>query len=267
LRSGCGAAGGQGAEEINPAIRPMIPGKAKISCDSTQLAWGIKTIGLSGYIKKNYGCVGFGYSSINYDNQDQIDENDNKIGTVINKDTLVSLNYARNIVDDVSFGVNFKFADRHLGTFSGSGMAADLGIYGKISDNFETGLIWQNLNIMKIRLADEMDNFPSRLVLGARLRFLNQGSLKCWLMSDTGFSFYQRYNDLFLIGFETEIENTITIRAGRNNSLEGAFNMGLGIKFKDINIDYAIMNHDMGGSSYVSISYKFTDKEKEDDVQ
>lgn len=225
--------------------------KVEITTMYSKLYWGIEEDNLS----KSF--IGFGYpisSDIGIIGLSWINFNSNLYG----ENTIV-LSYARNIIENLSSGINVKTMIKKYGTngytdidpvFAGGktayGIGLDFGALYKLSDNFSLGASINNLNQPDISLK-EKDLVPLDIKTGLAVKLGNISIFENILMS-TEFDWYNNINKDYKVcsGIESWFfDKIISLRIGGSsgNNKQGEITTGMSYVLNretwQIEIDYA----------------------------
>ncbi|MGK9476994.1 PorV/PorQ family protein [Melioribacter sp. OK-6-Me] len=155
-------------------------------------------------------------------------------------------------------GATVKFVYENLYTDDASGLAYDLGFsYSGFADNLLVGLSIRNLGKMN-NLRYEASDLPSEVRIGASYKlFFNNINI----LFSAGTQKYFYGDNLHLHGgFEIDYSNTLFLRAGyMSGYYSKTLSAGFGVKWKNINLDYAFQpyQYNLGDSHSFSISYSF----------
>jgi hypothetical protein len=202
--------------------------------------------------------------SLNYLDIGKIQETtyENKTGTgrfFRPKDLALTVAYARQIKNNLSFGINFKFIQQMIYDKKANTWASDLGILYEYLPKLKFALVLQNIG-SKLKFIEKSYSLPFISKFG--LLYIRDKSNFCFeaiLPSD---------NDIrFCIGIEHKLVERLTLRLGycykdedlgRLHSLPEGIGLGLGFKFSNIALDYAYTPYGLLGDTHrVSILIKF----------
>jgi hypothetical protein len=193
----------------------------------------------------------------------------NPIGNVGANDMSVSLSYARSIYrdrrmgTDVSLGLTGRMIQERLDTVSARAYAADAGILikpglqaGGLLEGWKAGLTIRNLGTS---LQYDTDSFPLPRSLDAGLSYTG-----VILDENVVFTLDGRQpNDgrrTFGTGLEVTTLQTLILRIGYDSEgdLGNGLRLGVGLKFKTIEVDYAFAAQGaLGNTSYIGLTYRF----------
>lgn len=161
----------------------------------------------------------------------------------------------------IPIGCNIKLIRKHLDTAHGYGIGADFGArinfsFGELMSTnagmLSFGVTLQDFTKTNIYWdTNHLDTFKRNLKLSAayeRTVPYFQSHLSFTLEKNT------RYDENYRFGLEYRLKNIIALRGGYNFN---GLNYGCGINFKimniPINLDYALLNHDLGNCHRIGL--------------
>jgi len=164
-------------------------------------------------------------------------------------DYSIILGYGAEIQENLTAGISLKYTSENIDKTSGSNITADAGFIYKMDLNqhlLRLGLTLSNLGpelkmdkigfeppkILKIGISDQFNLFSNKLLLASQII----------LQVD--------YDSLYSFGLEYWIQNLIALRAGYKL---GAFNhptFGAGVRYNNIQFDYAFVKYDELGDTH-----------------
>jgi len=186
-------------------------------------------------------------------------------------DYLLAASVAGRLSDKIDFGLSAKIIYRDLGTETGKGLTADLGLTYKIRPTISAGLMVTDITTGFIRYSGETFDsgantesiypavkpgfsiqhsyreFTGRFVTSADIRFEGlESAAQYWageLSADTHFGWEIGYRDMVF---------------GRAGFDIGRFTAGGGIDIRNITVDFAYLHHsDLDETFRVSAGYRF----------
>jgi long-subunit fatty acid transport protein len=219
---------------------------------------------------KDIGFVGAGIRYVNYGNFKKFDEQSNEIGTFGASDLALSLGFAKNINEKISYGVNVKFIYSNIDEFSSSAIAADLGmLYNAPLDKLSAGISLLNLGTQISKYASTSEDLPLNLTLGASkaLDYLPLTlSVAFGNLTQKEDKFFDRFKN-FTIGGEFVLNDYVNLRLGYNNQQRqdlktgsglglAGFSAGLGVKVNKYRLDYAFNSMgNIGATHRVNLNF------------
>jgi outer membrane protein OmpA-like peptidoglycan-associated protein len=170
-------------------------------------------------------------------------------------DYSVIIGYGQDINENFSAGLTLKINSENIDNFSGSNFVGDLGAMYKIVLN--NNLIRAGLTISNIGASLRMNNAAFGTPLNLQIGLADQVNLYGNELTLSGQVIPQTdYDPLCGVGAEYWINNILALRLGYEF---GAFNQptfGVGIKYADIEFDYAYVSYDeLGNTNRVSLVY------------
>ncbi|HPD18719.1 MAG TPA: PorV/PorQ family protein, partial [Candidatus Goldiibacteriota bacterium] len=172
-------------------------------------------------------------------------------------DYSIILGYGIEIYKNLSGGISIKYTAENIDKSSGANVTTDAGFIYKYELKghlLRAGLNLSNLGselkmdkvgfeppkILKTGISDQFDLFSNKLLL----------ALQIMLQPD--------YDNLYSLGFEYWIHNLFALRAGYKF---GAFNQptfGAGVRYKNMEFDYAFVKYDeLGNTHRFSLLYSW----------
>ncbi len=247
------------ADDVN-AIYANPAGLSKVTAKEatfTHLVWleeiSYESIGYA-QVLKNIGVLGVNLAYL-YTDIDKFSETYDypcykKEGTYKVSDMAITLAYSRKISEIISAGISIKSISDNIDGDTVSGIAVDIGgLYNTPIKNLTAGLSLRNLGGS---LGD--DSLPVAYILGAGYKLYEERlTLVCDLVipvdNKIGLSF----------GAEYWYAGKLALRLGGEIGGElGNFGAGIGYKFKNYQIDYALIPYGgLGLTHRISFSAKF----------
>lgn len=166
-----------------------------------------------------------------------------------------------------SFGGNLKFIHQSLSDRTGSATGFDFGTMFLLNLNdltgnseflgdFSFGVSLQDIGGTRFNWdtpSQKMDRIPMNGKIG--VSYLQP----IFTFSHLLFSYDHdtRYGGRDHLGFEYGLNHLLALRGGLDEIAEGVFTLGAGIQVSRFLLDYAFMNHDLGGTHRVSGGVRF----------
>ncbi len=219
------------------------------------------------------GTLGLFISYMNYgeftrtDLLGNIDESD---PTFSGGDFLIGLNYSRNLMANLSGGLNLKFMTEYADGYSSQAMAVDLGLLYKFSDlRTQAGLSIYNLGgVLSGFSANSAEENKDKLPLGGRIGISHtlRGlpilvALNGVLPNDNnpyvnvGLEYFKIKPLYFRFGYSTF---GLNYKTGSDTDGLGGTSFGFGIDYQKFQISYAFMPYlDLGSSHRMTIVGEF----------
>ena len=248
----------------------------------------------------SYGSAAFGYSVeklgittmlgiayLSYGDFTRADEIGNISGTFIGKETAIVLGAAKKWNERMSAGVNMKFANSRLDSYSSSGLGIDVGLtYENPEKSTFTTIVIRNIGVQFSSFNEERESFPLDVQIGTskRLKYLPLRlsfilhDLQDWNLRSDGLdddpifidqapgesgTFSRGFDNFFhhvIISGEFLIgkNEVVRLRFGYNHQLKkelsvsafrslNGFSVGFGFKVKKIAFDYGFGSYHLAG--------------------
>ncbi|MCX7940917.1 MAG: PorV/PorQ family protein [Endomicrobia bacterium] len=214
----------------------------------------------------NIGNIGFGFDYINIPYEKRETEDDHNYEQASVNIGVLYLSYARKVKEKILVGANLKFIVQSFGIKDSKysktlGLGIDIGGIYKILEKTNIGLVIKNLGKEFTQEGLKEDKMPVGLKLGQATKFVND---KLLFVSDIDWSFVDEVISLGG-GCEYKLSHYFYPRLGyrysftnNNLSMINGLNLGFGIKYKNINFDYAFTpKDDLGVSHRFALGYSF----------
>jgi hypothetical protein len=233
----------------NPAGLALLQGNTFATTRTTQDLFDLTTQTLSYAMPAWRGAAGFHivYSSygegVACSGDPRTDCNPILIGE---DDTAFSFSYGRKWSNNLLLGASVKSVTQKItpaGSLSGIGF--DIGALMDVSENMRAGLVLQNVGNLSLGI----DNVPMNVRLGASYNVPNYKGLLLAFSYESAFQNESTFN----IGAEYSLSENLQARIG---SAGGNFTAGLGVRFENIQLDYAFnRNEVLGDQSRLTLGY------------
>ena len=205
------------------------------------------------------GSFGFGLRFLNWGNLDRADELGNDLGSFSANDVAFTVGLSRLYTEQLYVGVNLHSIISSIDSFTGSALAADLGVvYHSLNGQFAFSTSINNLGVTLSSLGNTDDELPLdfRVGVSGKLRHLPL------LLSVTGYNLHDfesaidnpttmdRIMQHVAFGGEFQFSEAFNLRFGYNHRRHqtlkqksrldfAGFGFGVGIKISRIYFDYA----------------------------
>ncbi len=208
----------------------------------------------------NKGSLGLQMQSFDYGDISGYDAAGLRTSQVDAGDTLMAVGYGRPLGPSWNMGINIKSIKQKIGDTQGQTIGADIGLLyvpmqlGKLS-RLRLGFSFKNLGkgaaVGKAKTA-----LPQTMGLGIGYKMFSDSLFLAMDIQKT------RNEKMHLhIGQETWLNRVIGIRLGyRNeNDFTQGLNYGIGFKYKDLQLDYALVmnSHDFGETHRFGLIFRF----------
>ena len=180
------------------------------------------------------------------------------IGFFEDREIVLFLSSAYKIRENAEVGVNIKHLRYNLDDTQARGFGIDIGISSKLND-IPFGLVIKDIGGTRLKWdTGQRDCRQTNSTLGAAYSFNNPSIGNYYLPGDFLLSadIGYEYKPFYGIGVEYSLRNMLFLRSGfsgKSNSL----NTGMGIKVRNLSIDYSFSPHDLGASHQISASITF----------
>lgn len=166
------------------------------------------------------------------------------------RESKIVLGYSYNYENILFAGISVNYHNYSIQNYGSTGaFYVNAGGLVYILNKLRWGFYVENLN--KATVADIDDQIPMVLVTGLSYDIIDDFSLNFALEKDI------RYNPSVKIGFEYNIIEYLSLRAGTSNE-PSRFTAGLGINYSLFSLDYAFFTHqDLGLSHQAGIIISF----------
>ena len=203
-----------------------------------------------GLPREGKGTFAFSGSYVNSGEFERASLWDDLGDTFSESEGVFTLTYARG-GSRFGWGVSFKSITQDVGGVTGSGVGADVGLYLRPERRVSLGIAWQNALQPEVTLDDYPEKLARTLRGGFALHFFNDRLLALTDIVKT--------DDMDLNvqgGMEWRPLETIMLRGGYDTTAD-QFTFGGGIRYRNWQLDYAYLSHDLGSVSVVSATLRF----------
>lgn len=210
--------------------------------------------GFIGYAHPTSGVFSYGISALSLYSGDLVkrDSNNNPIGTFydMNNAVLIGLSYSK--TPELSVGLNAKWINKIFDDLKASGFGFDLSLLSKPFGNLTLGVNLQNILGAEINREMITDKTAFNIKSGISYRFFNDKLITAFdIDKTTNRSLKFHGGTEYLLHLKLV---SFAFRAGYDQEYPTG---GLGIKYKDYQIDYAMLQHELGMSHRVSMDFTF----------
>ncbi|MCJ7645688.1 PorV/PorQ family protein [bacterium] len=191
------------------------------------------------------------------------DDAGNPTGEFSVYDLAFALSYGRKLTDRLSAGLNFKFIREKLEEEDANAFAFDLGaLYKTGIDNLDLGLNIQNIG-PRIKFVKESASLPLNWKFGLAYKLFPSNPLILTL----DFNKLNNKGIYFGLGAECWIVDYLAVRIGSkfDPDIRDRIRFGLGLKVKNLRLDYAYTPHKILGDTHqFSVGFSFGELEEEE---
>lgn len=209
------------------------------------------------YSQPLYALGNFGVGVVNLDSgkitKTQSITSDDYIetGSYDARETAYMAAYANKFGDHYATGLTFKMVENAIDNKSERGFGADWGNFYSLNERVQFGVMFRNLLQPSYGFEHEKETFPTIMRLGSAVKFFNDHLLTA-LDIEKALGEDQGWRPHF--GVEGYVINNIFLRAGIDQTeIDG----GVGIRFKNLQFDYAAGFQDIGLVNRFSVKVFF----------
>jgi len=171
-----------------------------------------------------------------------------------------SLSTGFTLINDLSFGLTFKYINEDILRDYAAGYGLDFGFnYLTPIERLRLSAVLRNVGSMKM-LRNESSKLPSEFRIGVGYSY-DLAGYKTVINVGGELQKYFNYDDLhFNLGAEFVYDNLIALRAGYQTFYESkSFTGGIGLAWGSLRLDYALtpFEYSLGTGHSFSINYKF----------
>lgn len=210
----------------------------------------------------NNGAIGGSISYLNYGSFKRTDRFANQLGTFSANDLSVGISYANELDSNFYYGATLKFIYIGLEEANSTALALDVGLLYLLPDertNLGLSILHAGLPLSNIGTISEDLPLDLKAGISHRLRGLPLLiNFALHHLTDKKDNFFEKFES-FTIGGEFYFGNYLMLRLGYNNHIRkltsiesnkkfSGFSGGVGVKTKDINIDYALAFYGSGAA-------------------
>lgn len=261
----------------NPAvINEQLDNQLSLNYISYLSGINIGSVSYAKRINRRFGTIHGSVKYLNYGNLLASDDSGNVIGSFTANDIAISFGYAINLPwTNVYAGINLKYINSTIDTYSSSGIVADLGLlYHNPYKPYTITLVVRNLGTQISTFNGTKEKLPLEIVLGGSYKlenvpvkwYLTLDNLQQWKLgvinpsnqttdiegnvTEEKINFLNNALRHFIIGVELFPENIINLRLGynfrRSQELKlqnvrtfSGISFGFGLKMNKIKLNYA----------------------------
>lgn len=200
---------------------------------------------------ERYGSFGLGLLTLGSGDFEQRSVLNENLGNFSMRDMAIFMSWAQEVYPDVSVGVNYKFVNQKILSYSGSGHGFDLAVKTSVFDRMNIGFVVANVLSPKVTLASEAETYPLQVRTGISTTFLDDKlSLSTEFSKISGWDAAQLH-----FGAEYMAMPNLAVRLGIN---DGFFSFGAGFTFQNYGLDYGTAGtSELGSSQRFSLNYAF----------
>lgn len=261
----------------NPSvITEKLENQLAVNYSSYLTGINIGSVSFAKRFSRRFGTLHGGIQYVNYGTLIEADENGNITGTFNANDIAISIGYAINLPwTNVFAGVNLKFVNSTISSYSSSGVVADFGIlYNNPYKPYIFTVVIRNVGAQIQSFNGTQEKLPVEVLLGGSYQLENVpvkwyatiDNLQQWDVSVSNpsnqtsdiegnittenISFLNNALRHFIVGVELFPESAINLRLGYNfrksqeYSLQnvrtfGGISFGFGLKMNNFKLNYA----------------------------
>ncbi len=206
----------------------------------------------------NWGSFGVGVVQIDSKN---FKERSNIADTPTNFNIVQQaflLSYGNKFLEKLSAGVSFKMISQKMPSYSDTGLGIDGSLfYRSLDKKLSLGVNLQNLVAPELNLKQTTDKYSFMPKVGGSYTFSpvfrknKDKLLACFEIDYSSFSQYFTNS----LGVEYWMLPSFALRLGKNKNADMSF--GFGCVYNNLQIDYSLINHELGLNHNFSLTYRF----------
>lgn len=189
------------------------------------------------------GSIGIGIVNLTSAGYEKTDLYNNLLQEDANDiETTGIISYGIKLMPTLNIGAGIKIVNQNVDVYSDTGFGGDIGLlykpkskYSFIDKRVSIGVNVQNIIQPKLKLKKTTEKFPIDFKMGLAYRIIPD---KLLFVGDINKNKYISYN--MNVGTEYMFNDMFSLRAGYNKN---EFTGGIGVKIKDIDINYAYAYH------------------------
>ena len=208
----------------------------------------------------NYGTFGFGISRLGVTGINKRDIHNFDLGEFDDTRLGIYLAFGKTMAK-YDVGVMLNIEQHSIDQYKNSsspGLNLSIGrtftLNKSLFNNFKTVLRYSNLLKPSMKLSDETITYPSKLQLGLSTNILLPEKWNSALSLYSHISKVENLSTKFAFGIEYSIYEILSLRGGLRDDNSS---VGVGINYKMINFDYALVNRDLGAVHMFSLTSAF----------
>ncbi|MEK7766369.1 MAG: PorV/PorQ family protein, partial [bacterium] len=243
-----GVADDASATYWNPAGMPQMERKELSALHA--ILWSQTSFDFLSFVYPHptLGAFGGNITRLSSGGFEEVDADNKAGGTFSDNQTAFTAAYGRSLTEVVSVGFNLKYVAHTLGAFSNSFFGMDLSLMNRIPafKGFRAGLRLSNL--VAGTIGDTEDRLPVGARLGASYKTLKD---KLMIALDLDQTLREKQRPGWHAGTEYWVLNYAALRLGFEGGKGAGLRettAGLGVKYRDYGLDYAIGLHALGAS-------------------
>jgi hypothetical protein len=173
--------------------------------------------------------------------------------------------FSREVVYNISAGVNFKIDQQRLVGDTSTGVGMDAGLMyavprtftapeNKAWDQLSLGVTLQNALGSHLRLKDETDVLPLELRAGLAYRYETRDRMKQSFLLSADFEKSTWRSPRLLVGLEYSLFQMLALRGGWN---AGGWSAGGGLQYQGFLFDYALSGEELGFTHRFTLTWRY----------
>ena len=200
---------------------------------------------------ERFGSFGVSLISLSSGNFEQRNALNQVTGQFSTRDLAFFISWSKEILPNFSVGLNYKFVNQKILSFSGSGNGFDLGVKAKLFDHLDAGLMLANVIKPKVTLAERSETFPLQFRAGLATELFNDQ-----LTVSIEMSKLNGWSDAILhFGAEYRVMDRLAFRLGANDN---NVTFGAGFALDQVQAGYSTSSvSELGSRHQFALSYAF----------
>lgn len=197
-----------------------------------------------------FGGLGLMAGYLGYGTYENVDSNSISGGNSDYKDIFLTAAYGKNIFAGYQAGVALKMLIRNAADTTYPAFNADISFH-KSFDMVDFGIAFKNVLPLVVKYEVDSEKFVSTMRIGAALKLFDS---KLKIAADVE-KYFIKENPIFFAGAEYTLFDMFALRTGYNTYSE--ISGGIGVNYKDINVDYAVTAANSALTHKIALSYFF----------
>lgn len=200
---------------------------------------------------ERYGSFGAALLALTSGDFEQRTALNEVVGNFNTRDLAVLVSWSKELFSNFSLGLNYKFVNQKILTYSGSGHGVDLGLQALLFERLQAGLVFRNILNPKVTLARDEQTFPMQISAG-----LSNALVDEQLILSVEYDKVTGWGDgQFHLGGEFKFIDRVAFRLGLSDE---SITFGAGFSFDKFGVGYSnVASSELGSSHRFSLNYSF----------
>ena len=206
----------------------------------------------------NWGTLGLGLMQIESNNFQKRASLSDTPTTFNMVQQAVLLSYGNRFLEQFATGLTFKMVDQKMLSYTDNQYGIDASaFYRSLDKKLALGVNFQNMMAPRLKLKETADRYPLTVKCGGSYTLVSlfpERKDKLSLAIEMDYSTFSKYF-LTSLGVEYWMNQSFALRLGKDKNNDLTF--GFGGQYAGINLDYALVNHELGVNHRFSLTYRF----------